>query len=444
MTLTYKTSADTFSDFVNKSQYFSPFFSFITVFYIYYAIGIRSDTIWKYLFWVVNCGFYANLFSMAKAMSKNLDYNFYIYKNLVWIETIFFGINEWGFVYINFIKIRSLIKTLKTRLWSCIIYSLLLYTMLCRFTISYYELQEEEEKMNGGTPEEKSVHIHTILYVPMGIIEFIFLYLIVVNIVSEEDNKSKNILNILLHSSLSRMFIVSLLLLAISVIVWFPNSGVPGFIRRFLWRIKGYLGIIFLVDLLLLRIEIDNSRIVEQSEKIKRINLENSIETTSRMYQAAANANASLNSPFNYSSGSNSPTNYSANPGQVLGSPSSSRFPPPSYTSGGYFDNSRDNLINSPTTPNTRYGIPTSPDAKSPMVSSNSRYPTNSNERSGRRSNEKHKRQTSGFYSMYSGGSAISIDNTSNLPYPINGEITETMSGSQKYYIYEEAKRLYK
>jgi len=208
MTNVYKTSADSFSEFVNKSQYFSPFFSFITVFYIYFAIGIRSDTIWKYLFWVVNFGFFANLFAMAKAMSKNLYYyQFEYFKHLVWFETILFGFNEWGYVYINFIKIRSLIKTLKTRFWSLIIYSLLLYTLVCRIIITHYELQEEDQKLKGIEPEEKSVHFHTYLYVPMGVIEVIFLYLIIKNITKEDDNKSKNILNILLHSSLSRMFI---------------------------------------------------------------------------------------------------------------------------------------------------------------------------------------------------------------------------------------------
>ncbi|OUM61740.1 hypothetical protein PIROE2DRAFT_62326 [Piromyces sp. E2] len=291
--------------------------------------------------------------------------------------------------------------------------------------------------MEGKTPQEKSVRIHTILYVPMGIIEFIFLYLIVVNIVSEEDNKSKNILNILLHSSLSRMFI------AISVIVWFPNAGVPGFIRRFLWRIKGYLGIIFLVDLLLLRIEIDNSKITDQSEKIKRINLENSIENTTRMYQAAAVANANFNT-LDYSPDNYSPTNYSQHSRHSKGSISKGRFGSSPYSPNGisseYPNNSREKLINTPTTPSSRYGIPISPSTRSPMNESNS-----PNHFYGS-TNDRVRPHQSGHFSVHS-GSAVSIENPNFVPSvltPNIGEITDINNESHKYAIYEEAKRLYK
>ncbi|ORX50298.1 hypothetical protein BCR36DRAFT_326890 [Piromyces finnis] len=442
MTTTYKTVSESFSDFINKSQYFNPFFSFIAVFYIYFAIGVRSDTIWKYLFWVVNCGFFANLFSMAKALSKNLNYfGFKYFTHLVWFETILFGINEWGFVYINFLKIRSLISTLRTRIWSGIIYSLFFYTMICRIIISYYELDEENQLLNGETPIEKSVKIHTILYVPMGVIECIFLYLIIINIMSEEDNKSKSVLSILLHSSLSRMFIVSLLLLSISILVWFPNTGVTGFIRRFLWRIKGYLGIIFLVDLLLLRIEIDNNKIIDQNEKIKKINLENSIQNITRMYQTN-NANSNFNTTNNYS-----PTNYSPHSRQSIGSyippfsPSKTSDFSTHRTSFENVDNSREKLINSPTTPSSsRYVM--SPSLRSPMVTSNSQKHilTHSNDRTIRH-------QSGGAFSVYN-NDAITIENSNkqlNTAHSDNGEITENDIHQQsKFPIYEESKKLYK
>jgi len=200
------------------------------------------------------------------------------------------------------------------------------------------------------------------------------------------------------------------------------------------------------VDLLLLRIEIDNSRIVDQNEKIKRINLENSIENTTRMYQNAANAalNSPLNhssnvnySPTNYSPTSYSPTNHSPYPGQSLGSP----YSPSRFTDN--YDNSRENLIHSPVTPTTRYGIPASPVSKTQMIMTN-----NSNDRPGRRFNnsaDRHKRQPSGIASMYS-NSSISDYPSPNIRFNnnINGEITEHGSEAQKFAIYEEAKRLYK
>jgi len=287
---------DSFTEFVNKSQYFNPFFSFLAISYIYFAIGIRSDTIWKYLFHVVNCAFFANLFSMAKQISKNLNYyHFEYFRHLVWIETIFFGLNEWGFIYINYIKIKSCIKSLKSKVWSYIMCLLLLYTLLIRIVITYFELLEEKEKLNGNkNVKEISVKFHSVLYLPMGILEFVFLLHIIINLSKAQDKKYKNILSILLHSSLSRMFIVSFLLFSISIIVWFPNEGVSGLIRRFLWRIKGYLGIIFLVDLLLLRIEIDNTKIQDCDDEIKKINQESSLsnyQRTSTLVSTESNFN---------------------------------------------------------------------------------------------------------------------------------------------------------
>jgi len=279
MANTYTPVSTSLTDFINKSQYFNPFFSFLTISYIYFAIGIRSDTIWKYLFHVVNCAFFANLFSMAKKISINLNYfHFEYFRHLVWIETIFFGLNEWGFVFINFVKIKSCIKTLKSKIWSYIMWLLLIYTLIIRFVITYFELIEEQEKINGEKKvKEVSVKFHSLLYLPMGILEFIFLFLILKNLSETQDKKYRNVLNILLHSSLSRMFIVSFLLFSISIIVWFPNEGIAGLIRRFLWRLKGYLGIIFLVDLLLLRIEIDDTKIKDCNDEIKRINKSNSV-----------------------------------------------------------------------------------------------------------------------------------------------------------------------
>jgi len=209
MALTYKLLVETVSDVINKSQYFNPLLSWLVVTFIYFSIGIRSDTIWKYLYEVTNWGFYASLFSIIKFVSKNLNYKYMeLYRYFVWPETYCFGFNEWGLVYINFIKIRSCIKTLKSKTWNLLIYAFLVYTQICRTIITYHEINEEKQKEDGvKNVEILSVRYHAILYIPMGIFELIFLYLIIKNMLKEKDQKSRSVLNVLLHSTLSRMFI---------------------------------------------------------------------------------------------------------------------------------------------------------------------------------------------------------------------------------------------
>jgi len=275
----YTIVVDSISDILNKSQYFNPLLSWLVVSFIYYSIGIGSDSIWNNLYEVTNWGFYATLIAVLRFVSKNLGYEYVeFYRYLLWLETYCFGFNEWGYVYINFIKIRSCIKSLRSKTWSFFMYSFLVYTQICRTLIAYFEFNEEKQKAIG----EKNIKIlsiksQAILYIPMGIFELIFLYLIIKNIIKEEDQKSINVLNILLHSTLSRMFIVSLIFFSMSVVVWFEKKGIALLINRFLWRMKGSLGVIFSVDLLLLRIELDNTTLKESSEKLNKATLEKSM-----------------------------------------------------------------------------------------------------------------------------------------------------------------------
>ncbi|ORX50301.1 hypothetical protein BCR36DRAFT_583434 [Piromyces finnis] len=74
------------------------------------------------------------------------------------------------------------------------------------------------------------------------------------------------------------MIFVSSLFIGISIIVFFPSTGVSGFIRRLLWRIKGNLGIIFLVDIILLRIDLDKNKIIEQTRQIQMMNKNKTIQ----------------------------------------------------------------------------------------------------------------------------------------------------------------------
>ncbi|ORY20276.1 hypothetical protein LY90DRAFT_676834 [Neocallimastix californiae] len=298
MALTYKLLVETVSDVINKSQYFNPLLSWLVVTFIYFSIGIRSDTIWKYLYEVTNWGFYASLFSIIKFVSKNLNYKYMeLYRYFVWPETYCFGFNEWGLVYINFIKIRSCIKTLKSKTWNLLIYAFLVYTQICRTIITYHEINEEKQKEDGvKNVEILSVRYHAILYIPMGIFELIFLYLIIKNMLKEKDQKSRSVLNVLLHSTLSRMFIVSLIFFSMSIVVWFDKEGVALLFNRILWRMKGSLSIIYLVDLLLLRIELDTTTVKDISEKLEKANIENSIINSQNNFFYATNT---LNSPVN-------------------------------------------------------------------------------------------------------------------------------------------------
>jgi len=74
-----------------------------------------------------------------------------------------------------------------------------------------------------------------------------------------------------------------------SLIVQFSKDGFTGFIRRLLWRLKGSLGIIFLVDILLLRIDLDQNQISLQKEEIEKISLTKSMKHRSFEYPYKSN-----------------------------------------------------------------------------------------------------------------------------------------------------------
>ncbi|OUM58449.1 hypothetical protein PIROE2DRAFT_64409 [Piromyces sp. E2] len=69
---------------------------------------------------------------------------------------------------------------------------------------------------------------------------------------------------------------VSLIFIGMSIISFFPKDRkTVVFIRILLWRIKGNLGIVFLVDLLLLRIDLDKNKLLEQTRQLKLNNIKN-------------------------------------------------------------------------------------------------------------------------------------------------------------------------
>ncbi|ORX50300.1 hypothetical protein BCR36DRAFT_412327 [Piromyces finnis] len=286
----YKTMSELLSDNINKSQYFNPFFSWVVVVYTYYSIGINGGLIWKYLFYNATVGFIAICISMTYSMAENLNYKYELFIKLIWIEEFLWNVNEWGYVFINFIKIRSCIKSLKKGFWMCIVLILFFYTLIIRSFLCYYDYNYKLNKYkNGGKlsndQEQDYSHYSNMcngfLYFPLGIICFVFIYLIFVEFINEDDKNAKNILSILLHSTLSRMLLVSLIFLGMSLIVHFSKTGIPGVIRRFLWRMKGSLGIIFLIDILLLRIDLDQNQISLQLEELEKKSIGKSLKHTS-------------------------------------------------------------------------------------------------------------------------------------------------------------------
>ncbi|KAG4088573.1 hypothetical protein H8356DRAFT_1008672 [Neocallimastix lanati (nom. inval.)] len=301
---------------VNKSQYFNPIFSWFVVAYTYYAVGRNSGSIWKYLYYVTSFGLFANVVVIIKEYLylKNFHINYVMYT--VWFETYLYGINEWGFVYINFQKIRSCIPFLKRRFWLVFIYALLVYTLFCRTMIAYYKADEEYDKyikchlniIEDTDITTKSTKFHAFLYIPIGVVELIFILSVMKEYFSEKSNTIKKELSALLHSTLFRTLIISVIYILIAVDVLFEKKGSIDFFRKLLWRVKGIFGIIFLVDLLLLRIDLDTNTIILQKQELNKQKKELAFAGNSNDYDLTINMdsinNNNNNNNFNLSNNS--------------------------------------------------------------------------------------------------------------------------------------------
>jgi len=285
---TYNTVFSVLTEVVNKSQYFNPFFSWLIVSFTYFSIGIHGGTIWKYLFYTATLGFIATCCGICYTVSQNLDYFYYnFFVALTWVEGVCWTLSEWGYVYINFVKIKSCIKSLRKKHWNIIMMIILVYSIIIRCRLMYLDYTQRIKHMKY--PNRKDILnetrynnqkdlAHGLLFLPLGLVCASFIYFIIVELIEEGDDSTQNILSILLHSTLSRMSLVSLLFIGISIIVHFPSTGVCGFIRSFLWRLKGNLGLIFLVDLLLLRIDLDRNHLAIQGKELEKANIEKSLK----------------------------------------------------------------------------------------------------------------------------------------------------------------------
>jgi len=263
-------------DVIERSQHFNPFFSWVMVTFTYFTIGIRGGKVWKYLFYCSTAGFIATSLSITVTLSRKLNYNSSKIENLKYIEGPLWTITEWGYTYINYIKVKSCIKSLRKSYWNIIMIIILIYSLSLRFYLSY--LDKYENGLGKDYYERKKDTYHGLVFFPLGVVSLIFIYYIFKEFVEEKDKKNKNVINILLHSTLTRMTFVSLIFIGLSFVVHISrNHYFWYFIRTFLWRLKGDLGIIFLLDMLLLRIDLDHNQLVAQQEIIDQNNLEKSL-----------------------------------------------------------------------------------------------------------------------------------------------------------------------
>jgi len=287
--MVYKTIFKSLADMVNKAQYFNPIFSWLVVFFSYYSIGNQGGVIWKYLLYATSLGLIATCFNMAYIISENLNYYYYDkFLLLIWIEGICWTFNEWIYIYISYIKIKSCIKVLKKKFWKIILYIILIYTLIVRFVLVYLDYTQNLKKMKY--PEDKYItkdpvfknrkeFAYGLLYFPLGLICISFVFFIIKEIIEENDESNRNVILILLQSTLSRMGFVSLLFIGLSIVIHLPSDGIFGIVRDLLWRLKDNLGIIFLIDILLIRIDLEKNRINLKEQEIEKLKMESSLKS---------------------------------------------------------------------------------------------------------------------------------------------------------------------
>jgi len=265
MSNTYVDVIITLTNLVDSSRFFSPIISWLIVSYVYFAIGVCSgNSLWKHLYLVCTYGLIANLLYAIEEVSEGLDKEQFkhVFRYFKYPESFFFACNEWGLVYINFIKIRSCIKTLKSKFWKILINILFIYVICCHLLNTHIKL------MKGDISKK----INIFLYSPIIILEFYFVFSILYISIHknfDKSRKAKDIIIILLKSNISRMFIVSLILLCISVVECInTESGYSLIIKRLFLRFKDSIGIIYLIELLLTRIDSDSNTIKKHEVKL--------------------------------------------------------------------------------------------------------------------------------------------------------------------------------
>jgi len=270
----HKSIVTLLAEVINKSQYYNPFFSWICVVFTYFSLSIQGGKVWKHLLFSVTFGFLASFCSITSTISKGLDYyHFDFFSKLTWVEGYLWTLSECGYVYINYMKIKPFIKKLRKKHWKYIMGGILIYSIIVRTILIYldYCKKIDEWKKNDKSDhydQQKKIY-HSLLYLPFGIV-CILIAIYTLNEYLKGNNGTKQLHTVLLQSSLFRTFFVSILFIGISVIVVFPSVRLVSLIKETLWRMKGNLGLIFLLDLLLLRIDLDSNQIAIKKQEIEK------------------------------------------------------------------------------------------------------------------------------------------------------------------------------
>jgi len=234
-------------DNVNDTQFYMPGLTFVLVLYVYNIIG--EGKIWKYLLGVTFFGLLASAFTAIFNAGKPyfcLDYLL----QLKWFETIFWHFNEFGYVYISYLKLQIVVPELHKAYWKYILGITFVYNFFARLTIAAANVY--------GRKNSAGSHLLGYSLIPLAIIELVFMFLIIKTFIkqSAQHGMQKNIVYTMLTSSLTRMFLVGLIYFLSSCVCYFYSPPILKVIKNLVFRCKSSLGVIFLMDLLFIRIDI--------------------------------------------------------------------------------------------------------------------------------------------------------------------------------------------
>ncbi|ORX80085.1 hypothetical protein BCR32DRAFT_294051 [Anaeromyces robustus] len=271
------------ADLVNHSYFYSPFIVWLLVSYVYYSIGIRTgNKSWRYLNQICSFDVVAKLFYAIVKVSNDTNFEYKeVFMYSKYIERVFFSFSEWGLVYLNFIIIRSYIKSLKSKIWTILINLLFIFILCSQLYSSYYDLEYEKNGNLDRTYKRKAENIYNSSYIPIGIIETYLIILIIYKSIRKDKDKSKDGLTGFIKGSLSRMLIVSTILLFNSIKVFIKSDvelGYPVLIKKTVDRFKSGIGILYLMDLLLVHMNSDSNIIRKYEVKLLKYRMKEESE----------------------------------------------------------------------------------------------------------------------------------------------------------------------
>eukprot|EP00833_Pecoramyces_ruminatium_P006543 jgi/Orpsp1_1/1180575/evm.model.c7180000073958.1 len=268
-------------DNVNNTQYYAQGLNFILVLYTYFIIG--EGKVWKHLLGVTFYGFVGVMLTGFYNTLKSyftLDYVLQI----KWLEAIFWHLNEYGYVYISYLKLKTVVGPLQKKYWDYIMKGLFVYNLIVRFIIAAANIM--------GRTSSAGSHLQGLTFLPLALVEAVFMYLIIATFIeqSRKNSISGDIVSTMLTSSLTRMFLVGLIYFFGSIVCFLYSPPILKAIKNTVWRAKAALGLIFLLDLLFIRIDLK-----------EKIGLSGSSQKD-RYYNKMPNEiTSSNNMPFTYS-----------------------------------------------------------------------------------------------------------------------------------------------